>query len=120
MKNYRDRAAERRKGDDGQVDEAELRAKMMSGYRAVPGTMSAVASVAERRRMEIQVGEADLNLPNSFSFQESKYLGGDIEHTHLVKGLDYSLLNKVRSEMEANEEAEELEQVYEVSLDNLS
>ena len=27
--------------------------------------------------------------------EESKYLGGDLEHTHLVKGLDYSLLNKV-------------------------
>ena len=26
---------------------------------------------------------------------ESKYLGGDMEHTHLVKGLDYSLLQKV-------------------------
>ena len=28
--------------------------------------------------------------------QESKYLGGDMEHTHLVKGLDYALLDKVR------------------------
>ena len=28
--------------------------------------------------------------------QESKYLGGDMEHTHLVKGLDYALLEKVR------------------------
>ena len=27
--------------------------------------------------------------------EESKYLGGDIEHTHLVKGLDYALLQKV-------------------------
>lgn len=26
-------------------------------------------------------------------------MGGDIEHTHLVKGLDYSLLNKARSEI---------------------
>jgi len=26
--------------------------------------------------------------------QESKYLGGDMEHTHLVKGLDYALLEK--------------------------
>lgn len=24
---------------------------------------------------------------------------GDVEHTHLVKGLDYALLNKVRSEI---------------------
>jgi len=28
----------------------------------------------------------------------SKYLGGDLAHTHLVKGLDYALLNKVRGE----------------------
>ena len=28
--------------------------------------------------------------------EESKYLGGDMEHTHLVKGLDYALLHKVR------------------------
>jgi len=28
--------------------------------------------------------------------QESKYLGGDMEHTHLVKGLDYALLEKVQ------------------------
>lgn len=27
----------------------------------------------------------------------SKYLGGDMEHTHLVKGLDYALLQKVSS-----------------------
>lgn len=31
--------------------------------------------------------------------EESKYLGGDIAHTHLVKGLDYALLEKVRSEI---------------------
>lgn len=29
------------------------------------------------------------------AIQESKYLGGDMEHTHLVKGLDYALLEKV-------------------------
>lgn len=33
------------------------------------------------------------------SVEESKYLGGDIEHTHLVKGLDYALLEKARSEI---------------------
>ena len=30
------------------------------------------------------------------AMQESKFLGGDMEHTHLVKGLDYALLQKVR------------------------
>lgn len=28
--------------------------------------------------------------------EESKFLGGDLEHTHMVKGLDYALLQKVR------------------------
>ena len=31
----------------------------------------------------------------SLTFEETKYLGGDLEHTHLVKGLDYALLQKV-------------------------
>eukprot|EP00920_Eleutheroschizon_duboscqi_P026748 GHVT01065563.1.p1 GENE.GHVT01065563.1~~GHVT01065563.1.p1 ORF type:complete len:490 (+),score=145.54 GHVT01065563.1:876-2345(+) len=33
------------------------------------------------------------------TMEESKYLGGDVEHTHLVKGLDFALLTKVRSEL---------------------
>lgn len=33
---------------------------------------------------------------NQLSLEEkSKYLGGDMDHTHLVKGLDYALLQKV-------------------------
>lgn len=63
--------------------------------------------------------------------EESKYLGGDMEHTHLVKGLDYALLQKVchivyldvqqfhypclqvRSEITSKEkEGEELEKIY--------
>jgi hypothetical protein len=30
------------------------------------------------------------------TYEKSKYLGGDIEHTHLVKGLDYALLEQVK------------------------
>lgn len=33
------------------------------------------------------------------SVEESKFLGGDVEHTHLVKGLDLALLAKVRGEL---------------------
>lgn len=29
------------------------------------------------------------------SYEDSKYLGGDVAHTHLVKGLDFALLQKV-------------------------
>lgn len=38
--------------------------------------------------------------------EQSKYLGGDMEHTHLVKGLDYALLNQIRSEIEKQKQAE--------------
>ena len=44
---------------------------------------------------------------------ESKFLGGDLEHTHLVKGLDYALLQKVKAELEShpNELEEENEEI---------
>jgi IK cytokine len=32
---------------------------------------------------------------------ESKFLGGDLHHTHLVKGLDYALLDKARADLAA-------------------
>lgn len=35
--------------------------------------------------------------------EKSKFLGGDLEHTHLVKGLDYTLRNKVLKELESEE-----------------
>lgn len=41
-------------------------------------------SAAEKRRQLIQ---------------ESKFLGGDMEHTHLVKGLDFALLQKVSADI---------------------
>ena len=43
------------------------------------------------------------------SIAQSKYLGGDIEHTHLVKGLDYALLQKMRSELASTAEKEKEE-----------
>uniref|UniRef100_A0A1X7SYJ9 RED-like N-terminal domain-containing protein n=1 Tax=Amphimedon queenslandica TaxID=400682 RepID=A0A1X7SYJ9_AMPQE len=43
----------------------------------------------------------------------SKYLGGDIEHTHLVKGLDYALLQKVHSEMVVRDQEAEKIKNYE-------
>jgi len=32
--------------------------------------------------------------------EKTKYLGGDVDHTHLVKGLDYTLLKKIRNDVE--------------------
>ncbi|XP_050302279.1 protein Red [Anthonomus grandis grandis] len=90
---YRDRASERRKGEnpDYQADDPVSTAQ---AYRAVAPDLKSGFDAAERRRQMIQ---------------ESKFLGGDMEHTHLVKGLDYALLQKVRSEIQQKEFEQEQE-----------
>ncbi|XP_063833085.1 protein Red [Ostrinia nubilalis] len=90
---YRDRARERRDGlnDIGPTDPTS---NTSSAYRAVAPDLKSGMDAKERRRQLIQ---------------ESKYLGGDMEHTHLVKGLDYALLQKVRSEITTREQEQEAE-----------
>jgi len=39
-----------------------------------------------------------------------QYLGGDMEHTHLVKGLDYALLQKVRLEQQQKQQQQQQQQ----------
>ncbi|XP_078684330.1 protein Red-like [Branchiostoma floridae x Branchiostoma belcheri] len=85
-KKYRDRAKERREGTNKDYEETEM-VSTTTNYRAVAPSAQPV-DTAERRRQLIQ---------------ESKFLGGDMEHTHLVKGLDYALLQKVRSEIATKE-----------------
>merc|ERR1712141_38655 len=93
---YRDRAQERREGlnpDYQHIDPAST--SKTTEYRAVAPTADATNNAAEQRRKAIQ---------------ESKFLGGDMEHTHLVKGLDFALLQKVRSELsELENQTEESE-----------
>ncbi|KAI1902946.1 hypothetical protein AGOR_G00021570 [Albula goreensis] len=88
---YRDRARERRDGINKDYEETEL-ISTTANYRAVGPTAEADKSAAEKRRQLIQ---------------ESKFLGGDMEHTHLVKGLDFALLQKVRAEITSKEKEEE-------------
>ena len=94
---YRDRAKERRDGSDGSVPADDSN----SAYRAVAPNAHGVHDAAERRKQMIH---------------ESKYLGGDMEHTHLVKGLDFALLQKVRAEIEAVETSEELAEEQEITI----
>ncbi|XP_078509565.1 protein Red [Lissotriton helveticus] len=88
---YRDRARERRDGVNKDYEETEL-ISTTANYRAVGPTAEADKSAAEKRRQLIQ---------------ESKFLGGDMEHTHLVKGLDFALLQKVRAEISSKEKEED-------------
>ena len=86
---YRDRARERRDGANPDYQNVSTPGHgSTNAYRAVAPDMKSGIDAAERRRRIIQ---------------ESKFLGGDMEHTHLVKGLDYALLQKVRSELTVKE-----------------
>ncbi|KAL4420939.1 hypothetical protein ABPG77_001422 [Micractinium sp. CCAP 211/92] len=75
---YRDRAAERRKG-------------LNTEFEGVPEDL-----------VGLLAGQGDAR---GISYEDSKYLGGDVAHTHLVKGLDFALLQKVRAEQEAQKRA---------------
>lgn len=46
---------------------------------------------------------------HQLEIERSKYLGGDLEHTHLVRGLDYALLAKVKAQIAREEKEKELE-----------
>ncbi|CAG8580505.1 1727_t:CDS:2 [Ambispora gerdemannii] len=90
---YRDRAAERRKGANPDYQETEQILKALNKSET---------------------------LEAKTIYEQSKYLGGDTEHTHLVKGLDFALLAKVRNELDqegsgsgtsASEKDDELEAV---------
>ncbi|XWS72327.1 hypothetical protein CRYUN_Cryun02cG0030400 [Craigia yunnanensis] len=84
---YRDRAKERREDQNPDYEPTEL-----GSFHAVapPGTVDLPSADAQK-----------------ISIENSKYLGGDVEHTHLVKGLDYTLLNKVRSVIDKKPDAGE-------------
>ena len=65
---YRDRAEERRRGINADYDSANRFTATLTG--------------------DIDVSK--------LTVEETKYLGGDMEHTHMVKGLDFALLQKVK------------------------
>ncbi|KAE9553053.1 hypothetical protein FO519_003733 [Halicephalobus sp. NKZ332] len=88
MKQYRDRASERRKVDDNkEMDEAAVRL-MIHGI---------MPTDSNNRRRDLTV-------------EQSKLLGGDLEHTHMVRGLDYTLLEKMKTTAVSSDEEEEKEE----------
>jgi IK cytokine len=77
---YRDRAKERREEAAPEYQGDQSGAALVGVRGGVPG----VTHTDELRQLSIE---------------ESKFLGGDVEHTHLVKGLDFALLRKTRAEI---------------------
>lgn len=94
-KRYRDRAKERRDNREAIDDRMTT-----SAYHAV-GPTSLDMDSETRRRQQIE---------------ESKFLGGDMEHTHLVKGLDYVLLEKIKDEIQNKQDEEEYRKQLEENL----
>lgn len=88
---YRDRASERRTGANPDYQSEDPLASIPA-YRTVAPDVKSVADAAERRKQMIE---------------ESKFLGGDMSHTHLVKGLDYALLQKVKAEIQTKDGEED-------------
>ena len=85
---YRDRAGERR------VEQKNFEiANFATPANPYAPTAQTIGTMADRRKQTIQ---------------ESKFLGGDMEHTHLVKGLDFALLQKMREEMSKSEQTEKV------------
>ena len=113
---YRDRAKERRsdKGDGNNEVEVPkgVMAKDQMTIAALQATARAAAANLTSRLPHNQ--KQLLTAKKRLQIEESKYLGGDIEHTHLVKGLDYALLEKKRAEIrdEEKKKEEELEKIH--------
>lgn len=87
---YRDRAKERREGinKDFELDPDDL----IISNPIVDGEQ---CMDEDKRRLQ--------------QIEDSKYLGGDVEHTHLVKGLDFALLEKIKtSEPKVDEDRDHL------------
>ncbi|KAJ3357830.1 hypothetical protein HDU83_002958 [Entophlyctis luteolus] len=79
---FRDRARERREGaNPDYIGSEEIIAQLA-------GSDAAADSVATNSKPTL--------------YEQSKYLGGDLSHTHLVKGLDFALLKKVRADLESS------------------
>ena len=94
---YTDRAAERRKEETKESRENGRQPEPFNDMEeeedadAVVSSAPTFAQLGDREDLAQQ--------QHRVSIAQSKYLGGDIEHTHLVKGLDFALLQKMRSEL---------------------
>ncbi|KXS17859.1 hypothetical protein M427DRAFT_30000 [Gonapodya prolifera JEL478] len=117
---YRDRAAERRKGVNPDYEESERILEVLGAGTPRPAAgASATGLVGSTPRTgpDLSKPASSFILPSAIAPSEdletsaisedmTQYLGGSISHTHLVRGLDRSLLSRVRSEIEAIDEAE--------------
>jgi len=93
-------------GDDGDAKKQRKRLKPQK-KEVKEEEKKDTGPVWRDRAKERQAGEGEYKqIAEEFeqhaevSVEESKFLGGDMDHTHLVKGLDYALLGKNKKELE--------------------
>ena len=99
---YHDRAAERRVEELKRLKESgappEAFVDKEDAVEPMEQFVSSAPTFAQTGNREDLSGQQ-----HRLSIEQSKYLGGDIEHTHLVKGLDFALLQKTRSELTSSQ-----------------
>ncbi|KAL7747740.1 hypothetical protein RI367_006862 [Sorochytrium milnesiophthora] len=83
---YRDRAAERRQGTNSDYAESD----------AIVAQLRQASSNSSENVLGADDSTSIATASDGISYEQSKYFGGDEKHTHLVKGLDFALLRKMR------------------------
>lgn len=63
-----------------------------------PKAPAVIDRAADRRKREKELGTDDVGDYAHLNADQTKFLGGDLEHTHLVKGLDFALLAQLKRE----------------------
>ena len=82
------------KGDSHEDEDGETPKEREGKYRD---------RALERRKDIKDEKQAEMDdMVKKLDAEQTKYLGGDIEHTHLVKGLDYALLRKIRDDKQGS------------------
>ncbi|KAI8052163.1 RED-like protein N-terminal region-domain-containing protein [Syncephalis plumigaleata] len=90
---YRDRAKERREGINPDYAESERILASLADNEQL------LADLHKEKHDEV----TSERLARQQMEERSKLLGGDVSHTHLVKGLDYSLLDRRRREIQQDD-----------------
>ena len=86
------------KTSDGSVDP---KSKDSSTSEKVEGEAGYRDRADERRKDANPDYDNDtMKAIQTLDVEKTKFLGGDVDHTHLVKGLDYTLLKKIRNQVE--------------------
>eukprot|EP01135_Chromosphaera_perkinsii_P000829 Nk52_evm117s151 gene=Nk52_evmTU117s151 len=97
---YRDRASERRRGVANEYTETEEIAASLASVAETSGGQENFMFGNVETEGELNEKKSEEERKREWLIEKSKYLGGDMAHTHLVKGLDYTLLNRSRAELE--------------------